>query len=112
MTVYGKGGKRYCCFPPFPQTLEIAPTEQPKMNLLRSDFHIPSAPEPTVKLSSIQYPKGQNPLRHPSLPSGSSFDWKRLSATEMCLWVRGLRQWLRPSMRGDKHKYGNYASSK
>jgi|ERR1035437_5742440 cobalt-zinc-cadmium resistance protein CzcA len=23
MTVYGKGGKRWCCFPPFPQTLEI-----------------------------------------------------------------------------------------
>jgi hypothetical protein len=23
MTVYGKPGKRWCCFPPFPQTLEI-----------------------------------------------------------------------------------------
>jgi len=39
------------CFPPFPQTLEIAPTEQRKMEIVRSDFHIPSAPEPTAKLS-------------------------------------------------------------
>jgi len=39
------------CFPPFPQTLEIAPTEQRKMKIMRSDSHIPSAPEPTAKLS-------------------------------------------------------------
>jgi hypothetical protein len=33
MTVYGKGGKRSCCFPPFPQTLEID----------EADSHIPTA---------------------------------------------------------------------
>src|ERR1035437_4844041 len=32
---------------------------------MRSDFHIPSAPKPTAKLSRIQNPKGQNPLRLP-----------------------------------------------
>ena len=33
MTVYGKPGKRSCCFPPFPQTLEID----------KADSHIPTA---------------------------------------------------------------------
>jgi hypothetical protein len=33
MTVYGKPGKRKCCFPPFPQTLEID----------KADSHIPTA---------------------------------------------------------------------
>ena len=33
MTVYGKPGKRWCCFPPFPQTLEID----------KADSHIPTA---------------------------------------------------------------------
>jgi hypothetical protein len=33
MTVYGKPGKRSCCFPPFPQTLEID----------EADSHIPTA---------------------------------------------------------------------
>ena len=33
MTVYGKPGKRWNCFPPFPQTLEIDKT----------DSHIPTA---------------------------------------------------------------------
>jgi hypothetical protein len=33
MTVYGKPGKRWGCFPPFPQTLEID----------EADFHIPTA---------------------------------------------------------------------
>jgi hypothetical protein len=36
-----------------------------KMNIVRSDSHIPSAPEPTTKLYQIQNPKGQNPLRLP-----------------------------------------------
>ena len=51
MAVYGKPGKRWCCFPPFPQTLEIARREHRNMKILRSDSHIPSAPEPTAKLS-------------------------------------------------------------
>jgi len=33
MTVYGKPGKQWCCFPPFPQTLEID----------EADSHIPTA---------------------------------------------------------------------
>jgi hypothetical protein len=33
MTVCGKPGKQWSCFPPFPQTLEIDET----------DFHIPTA---------------------------------------------------------------------
>ena len=33
MTVYGKPGKRWYCFPPFPQTLEID----------EADSHIPTA---------------------------------------------------------------------
>jgi tartrate-resistant acid phosphatase type 5 len=33
MTAYGKPGKRWCCFPPFPQTLEID----------EADSHIPTA---------------------------------------------------------------------
>src|ERR1035437_9602556 len=33
MTVCGKPGKRWCCFPPFPQTLEID----------EADSHIPTA---------------------------------------------------------------------
>ena len=39
------------CFPPFPQTLEIARRVHRKMKIERGDFHIPSAPEPTAKLS-------------------------------------------------------------
>ena len=42
MTVYGKPGKRQCCFPPFPQTLEIdeadshilTATKTTRMNLI------------------------------------------------------------------------------
>ena len=37
MTVCGKPGKRCCCFPPFPQTLEID----------EADSHIPTAPTTT-----------------------------------------------------------------
>jgi hypothetical protein len=33
MTVCGKPGNRWCCFPPFPQTLEID----------EADSHIPTA---------------------------------------------------------------------
>ena len=43
MAVDGKGGKRWCCFPPFPQTLEIARKVQRNKKILRGDFHIPSA---------------------------------------------------------------------
>jgi len=35
------------------------------MKITRGDFHIPSAREKTARLSRIQYPKGQNPLRLP-----------------------------------------------
>ena len=35
MTVYGKLGKRWYCFPPFPQTLEID----------KPDSHIPHRPD-------------------------------------------------------------------
>src|SRR5271155_3709719 len=51
----------------FPQTLEIETT----------DFHIPSAPAAT--LTAIQKPERSLPqFACPSLPSGSSFDWKKL----------------------------------
>ena len=43
MTVYGKGGKRWCCFPPFPQTLEID----------KADSHIPTATTTTRMNSNI-----------------------------------------------------------
>jgi hypothetical protein len=32
------------CFPPFPQTLEIARRVHQEIKITRSDFHIPSAP--------------------------------------------------------------------
>ncbi len=38
-------------FRPSHRTLEIAPIEQQKTKIMRSDSHIPSAPEPTAKLS-------------------------------------------------------------
>jgi hypothetical protein len=63
MAVYGKPGKRWCCFPPFPQTLEIARREHRNMKILRSDSHIPSAP--AASMNQFQIPKGQNPLRLP-----------------------------------------------
>jgi hypothetical protein len=49
MPVYGKPGKRWCCFPPFPQTLEIN----------EADFHIPTATTTTTRM--IIFP--QNPAR-------------------------------------------------
>ena len=49
MTVYGKPGKRKCCFPPFPQTLEIDKT----------DSHIPTATTTTTRM--IIFP--QSPAR-------------------------------------------------
>jgi hypothetical protein len=48
------------CFPPFPQTLEIARRVHRKMNIKRNDSHIPSDPT-TASLNEIQIPKGQNP---------------------------------------------------
>jgi hypothetical protein len=63
LAVYGKPGKRWCCFPPFPQTLEIARREHRNMKILRSDSHIPSAP--AASMNQFQIPKGQNPLRLP-----------------------------------------------
>jgi hypothetical protein len=41
MTVYGKPGKRWNCFPPFPQTLEIGET----------DSHIPTATTTTTRMN-------------------------------------------------------------
>jgi hypothetical protein len=49
MTVDGKPGKRRCCFPPFPQTLEID----------KAGFHIPAAATTTTR--TIVFP--QNPAR-------------------------------------------------
>jgi hypothetical protein len=49
------------CFPPFPQTLEIARRVHQERKIIRSDFHIPSAP--AADMNRIQNPKGQNPLR-------------------------------------------------
>src|ERR1035438_660986 len=37
-------GNDGACFPPFPQTLEIARRVHRKMNIKRNDSHIPSAP--------------------------------------------------------------------
>src|ERR1022692_3644979 len=50
MTVCGKPGKRWCCFPPFPQTLEIDET----------DSHIPTATTMT-RMNQISSKPG--PLR-------------------------------------------------
>jgi hypothetical protein len=50
------------CFPPFPQTLEIARKVHRETKIMRSDSHIPSAPA-TASMNEIQIPKGQNPLR-------------------------------------------------
>jgi len=63
MAVYGKPGKRWCCFPPFPQTLEIARRVHRKMKTMRSDSHITSAP--AASMNQFQNPKGKNPLRLP-----------------------------------------------
>ena len=41
MTVYGKPGKQSCCFPPFPQTLEID----------EADSHIPTATTTTARIN-------------------------------------------------------------
>jgi hypothetical protein len=49
MTVYGKPGKRWCCFPPFPQTLEID----------EADSHIPTATTTTMRMIILP----QNPAR-------------------------------------------------
>src|SRR5450631_1798510 len=50
MTVCGKPGKRWCCFPPFPHTLEIDET----------DSHIPTATTMT-RMNQISSKPG--PLR-------------------------------------------------
>src|ERR1039458_9242677 len=50
MTVCGKPGKRWCCFPPFPQTLEID----------EADSHIPTATTMT-RMNQISSKPG--PLR-------------------------------------------------
>ena len=44
MTVHGKRGKRWCCFPPFPQTLEID----------KADSHIPTATTTTRRNKILQ----------------------------------------------------------
>jgi hypothetical protein len=41
MTVYGKPGKRWSCFPPFPQTLEID----------EADSHISTASTTTTRMN-------------------------------------------------------------
>jgi len=48
MTVHGKPGKRWCCFPPFPQTLEIDTT----------DSHIPTATTTTEMNRNLPKPAG------------------------------------------------------
>ena len=48
MAVYGKPGKRWNCFPPFPQTLEID----------EADSHIPTAATTTGKIKLPQKPAG------------------------------------------------------
>jgi len=78
MAVCGKPGKRYGCFPPFPQTLEIAGRSNPEWKLIPGDFHIPSAPATTATMSKFKTRKEPSYFAYPSLPSGSSFDWKRL----------------------------------
>jgi hypothetical protein len=54
MMVYGKPGKRNSCFPPFPQTLEIAGRSNPERKLIPSDFHIPSATATTATMSKFK----------------------------------------------------------
>ena len=66
---------------PFPKTLEIE----------RTDSHIPSATAATANLTQNQNPKGQKPgFAYPSLPSGSSLDWKRLVYSLLQLIVNGM----------------------
>src|ERR1039457_1365953 len=40
-------------------------TASGRVQVMRSDSHIPSAPRKTARLSRIQNPKGQNPFRLP-----------------------------------------------
>jgi len=63
------------CFPTFPQTLEIAHRMHRKMEIMQSDFHIPSAPAASINFISR---KDKTRFAYPSPPSGSSLDWKRL----------------------------------
>src|ERR1019366_2466510 len=48
MTVCGKPGKRWCCFPPFPQTLEID----------EADSHIPTAAT-TTRMNLVSSKTGE-----------------------------------------------------
>src|SRR5208337_4222499 len=47
--------------------------------LMPSDFHIPSATEEAGRMSKNQTRKEPSYFAYPSPPSGSSFDWKRLT---------------------------------
>ena len=48
-----------------------------EMKIMRSDFHIPSAP--AASMNQFQKTrKDKTRFAYSSLPSGSSFDWKRL----------------------------------
>jgi hypothetical protein len=50
------------CFPPFPQTLEIARRVHQEIKITRSDFHIPSAPGRDDEYnSSFKTRKDKNP---------------------------------------------------
>jgi hypothetical protein len=46
------------------------------MEIMQSDFHIPSAPAASINFISR---KDKTRFAYPSPPSGSSLDWKRLA---------------------------------
>ena len=60
MTVYGKPGKRSCCFPPFPQTLEID----------EADSHIPTATTTTTRINISSNRLGACPVRNNDVQFG------------------------------------------
>jgi len=80
MAVCRKPGKRYGCFPPFPQTLEIAGRLIPESQPYRAISTFPPPAATTATMSKFKTRKEPSYFANPSPPSGSSFDWKRLGA--------------------------------
>ncbi len=85
MTGRGKASAKYAPASPLP--LEID----------KADSHISSAPTTTASMTSFSKRKEPSRFARPSLPSGSSFDWKRL---DLGLWIESnLPACARPGSR-------------
>jgi hypothetical protein len=73
MAVYGKPGKRSCCFPPFPQTLGIE----------RTDSHIPTATT-TTSMNISQNPSKPKPgeMMHNITTQVGQIKWSKWATPE------------------------------